>query len=321
MVLSLSAMITSWFQQTSGLDPNLQSRLVRSIALILIVWAVWWVLIRFGIRHIDDAAVRYRTRKAAGYVVTSLAFILIGRVWFQGVTPLTTYLGLLSAGLAVALQSPIVSFAGWLFILWRRPFELGDRIQVGEHAGDVIDLRIFQFTLLEIGNWVDADQTTGRVIQVPNSAVFSQPLANYNKRADFIWNEIPVQITFESDWRLAKKLLNEIIHKRSEKIGVRAREELRRTAGEFWMGTVDVEPHVFTSVDQFGVLLTMRYVCDPRRRRSSAEAIWEDVLTALAQEDSIAFAYPTQRNFDNRLEGKPGTVTTRLAETKADRSA
>ena len=74
----------------------------------------------------------------------------------------------------------------------------------------LIDLRIFQFTLMEIGNWVDADQSTGRIVHVPNGSVFVTPLANYAKGFQYIWNEIPVLVTFESDWRRAKEILEGI---------------------------------------------------------------------------------------------------------------
>ncbi len=85
----------------------------------------------------------------------------------------------ISAGLAIALQGPITNLAGWPFILWRRPLDVGDLIQIGDYAGDVINIRIFQFTLLEIGNWVDADQSIGRIIHIPNGDVFSKSLASY----------------------------------------------------------------------------------------------------------------------------------------------
>ena len=67
--------------------------------------------------------------------------------------------------------------------------------------------RIFMFTLMEIGNWVDADQSTGRVIHIPNGKVFKEVLANYSKGFQYIWNEIPVLVTFESNWKKAKEIL------------------------------------------------------------------------------------------------------------------
>ncbi|NIP82375.1 MAG: mechanosensitive ion channel, partial [Gemmatimonadetes bacterium] len=91
---------------------------------------------------------------------------------------------------------------------------VGDRIQIGAHAGDVIDQRIFQFIVLEIGNWVDADQSTGRIIHIPNGLVFREPLANYTRGMQYIWNEIRVLVTFESNWKRAKQILDEIVQER-----------------------------------------------------------------------------------------------------------
>ena len=80
----------------------------------------------------------------------------------KGIASLTTFLGLASAGVAIAMHDTIANLAGWFFIISRKPFKVGDRIEIGEIAGDVIDIRIFQFSLVEIGNWVDAEQSTGR---------------------------------------------------------------------------------------------------------------------------------------------------------------
>ncbi|MBZ0199912.1 MAG: mechanosensitive ion channel family protein [Ignavibacteriaceae bacterium] len=80
------------------------------------------------------------------------------------------------------------------FILERKPFTVGDRIQTGDVAGDVIDLRIFRFTRMEISNWVDAEQRTGRTIHVPNGKVFTEWQANYSTGFQYIWNEISVLV-------------------------------------------------------------------------------------------------------------------------------
>ncbi|MBE0591511.1 MAG: mechanosensitive ion channel, partial [Gemmatimonadales bacterium] len=233
--------------------------------------------------------------------------LIVGRMWFEGIGPLATYLGLVSAGLAIALKDLVVNLAGWGFILWRRPFEVGDRIQIGEHVGDVIDVRIFQFTLLEVGNWVDADQSTGRLLHIPNGKVLNESLANYTRGFDYIWNELPVLVTFESDWKKAKALLAEIAARHAAHLTDEAERQIREVSRRFMIFYSTLTPTVYTSVADSGVMLTIRYLCAPRKRRSTAEAIWEEVLDAFAREADIDFAYPTYRYYDNRLEGKPGT--------------
>ncbi len=310
-----NATVTTWLHGTAGLNPAIQGQLLRSVLLIAFLWLLWWIAVRFGINRIDETTLRYRTQKSLNYLIFILGFLLIGRIWFVGIESLATFLGLLSAGLAISLKDAIVSVVAWLFILSRRPFEVGDRIQIGQFAGDVIDQRIFQFTLMEIGNWVDADQTTGRIIHIPNSIVFTEPQANYSKGTRYIWNEIPVLLTFESDWQSAKKILQEIVSKRTQQLEESAQQDLRRASSRFMLRHIDFEPRVYTNVKDSGVLLTLRYLCEPRRRRLSAEVIWEDILHAFADHDNIDFAYPTLRYYDNTVEGKEGARAARPGPT------
>jgi small-conductance mechanosensitive channel len=234
--------------------------------------------------------------------------ILIGiQIWFAGLRDLSTFLGLFSAGLAIALKDMVADIAGWAYCLIRRPFEVGDRIQVGHHSGDVIDLRLFRFTLNEIGNWVEADQSTGRVIHIPNNRILTEVIANYNKGFEFIWNEIQILVTFESDWRKAKEILQRIADERSTHLTDAAMTSVKKASQSQMIIYSVLTPKVWTKVDDCGVMLTMRYLCDPRNRRSSEEYIWEDVLTEFDKCEDIDFAYPTIRRYINPEEGKPAT--------------
>jgi small-conductance mechanosensitive channel len=295
-----------WFPNLLELKPDTTSRLLVSVSVLVGVFVIRWLVLALVYRRREDVKVRYRWKKTTQYISASLAIVLIGRVWFEGVQSLATYLGILSAGLAIALKELVANLVGWAFILWRRPFEVGDRIQIGDAAGDVIDLRIFQFTVLEIGNWVNADQSTGRIIHVNNGRIFTDNLANYSKGFQYIWNEVPILVTFESDWRKAKSLLKEIAQRHGEHMSLAAEEKLRKAARKFMIFYNKLTPTVYTSVEDCGVMLTVRYLCDPRKRRSTVEAVWEDVLDAFAANDDIDFAYPTQRFYDNVAEGKPG---------------
>ena len=143
------------------------------------------------------------------YLSVFLIIIIFTKCLVQFFGSVGTFLGLVSAGIAIALKDPLVNMVGWLFILIRQPFKVGDRIQIGSAAGDVIDIRLFQFSINEIGNWVDADQSTGRIIHIPNGIVFTEPQANYTAGFQYIWHEISVLITFESDWKKAKQILKE----------------------------------------------------------------------------------------------------------------
>lgn len=278
-----------------SLSPELIEKLVVSI-LIFILLSGGRLLINVIIkRRVGDVKAAYRWRHAVLYTYTILLVLLIGPIWVRGITSLTTFLGLASAGIAVAMHDTIANLAGWFFIIWRKPFKVGDRIEIGEIAGDVIDIRIFQFSIIEIGNWVDADQSTGRIVHVPNSKVLREPLANSHIGFEYIWHEIPVLITFESDWKKAKDLLIKITSEDIEHLSNGAQDQIRRAARKYLIFYGALTPIVYTTVKDSGVLLTIRYLVDPRQRRSTEQKIWEAVLDAFSGEEFIDLAYPTTR--------------------------
>jgi small-conductance mechanosensitive channel len=292
------------FQEVIPSEDVLARKFLASALVVFIFCLISWMLMLIVLRRITDVKLRYQWKKIIQYTVGLVCFLIVGRIWFAGFKSVSTFLGLVSAGLTIALRDLVVDLAGWVFIIWRRPFEVGDRIQIGDHAGDVIDLRIFKFTLLEIGNWVDADQSTGRIIHVPNGQIFTRVLANYSKGFQYIWNEIPVLITFESHWKEAKGILHKIAVKHAEHLSEAAEKRVKESSQRFMIFYSKLTPVVYTDVKDSGVMLTLRYLTEPRKRRSSAEAIWEDILEAFAERKDIDFAYPTQRFFNHAVEGK-----------------
>ena len=298
--------VTDFFETYLGIAPELCAK----IALTLAAVAVYLLLrIVFGYlvsRRIRDLSKRYIAGKTVSYLLGLFAFVAMVRIWLGGVTGLATYLGLVSAGIAIALQDPVSNLAGWLYIITAKPFVTGDRVQINERAGDVIDISPFQFTLNEIGNWVEADQSTGRVIHVPNNWIFKHSCSNYTQGFNFIWNELPVTVTFESNWRKAKEILARVAEEHSAIKSEHAADEIRKAARKFMIFYEKLTPIVWTSVCDFGVTLTVRYLCEPRHRRSSAQRMWEEILQEFDRCDDIDFAYPTRRIYDNAAEGKPG---------------
>jgi small-conductance mechanosensitive channel len=291
------------------MDPTLGSRVLGTLA-VMAVWLLVMRLIRRVLaRTVDDLTSRFSMGRIASYVVGLIAIMLIARLWIQGVAGLATYLGLLSAGVAIALQDLITNLAGWLFILLRRPFRIGDRIEIGGHAGDVVDIRPFRFRMLEIGaKWVHAEQSTGRILHVPNGWVFKHPVANYAEAFGYIWNEIQVVITFESDWRRAKEALEDIVGENAEELEPQVRKQIAAAAEELHIQFTKVTPVVWTDVLDQGVSLTLRYLCKPRDRRSSTSAMWERILDRFAAMPDVDLAYPTTRFFEHAAEGKTVTL-------------
>jgi len=289
-----------------GVLPVTLEKILWSVAVGVALLLLRRALLFFFTRRLEDAERRYLAIKTVNYLLGFGAIIALLRIWLGGLGGLAASIGIISAGLAIALHAPLTNFAGWVFLTVRRPFTVGDRIQIGDSAGDVVDLRLFAFSLVEIGNWVNADQSTGRILHIPNGKVFQEMVANYTQGFNFIWDEMPVTVTFESDWRRAKDILSEIAERHTAVKSEHAQEEVRRAASRYLIRYEHLTPIVWTSVAGIGVTLTIRYLTEPRRRRSTENDIWEDTLDAFWRADDIDFAYPTLRYYDNANEGKKG---------------
>lgn len=297
--------IQTYLVDTTGLPAETLNKIVLSLAIILVLWILKKIILRIVWRQIKSVKLRYQWKRTLSFIFPFVGLVLVGSVWVQAFRQFGAFLGLFSAGLAIALKDPLTNLAGWFFIVFRNPFIVGDRVQIGEHAGDVIDIRLFQFTILEINNWVEADQSTGRIIHLPNGKVFTEAQVNYSTGFDYIWNEMQVRITFESNWEKAKNILQEIIDRHAENIDKQAEKEIFEASKNFMIHYTHLTPYIYTSVKEFGVQLTIRYLCNPRKRRGSENEIWKDILTQFQHHDDIRFAYPTTRFY---TLGEPGEV-------------
>lgn len=166
---------------------------------ILVIHAVFRVLERTLPRRFGRADARYKVRKFvvfAGYV----AILLFLAILFEDrLGRLSVTLGVVGAGVAVALQDVVASIAGAFSIGFSKLYTVGDRVQIGDTRGDVIDIGLLRTTLMETGNWVSKDLYNGRIVRIPNSVILKVPIFNYSQGFRFIWDEIKVQFTTASD--------------------------------------------------------------------------------------------------------------------------
>jgi small-conductance mechanosensitive channel len=290
----------SWLEQNLGLGPAMQQRLLATFLTVAGLWLLQRIALALMYRGASDPRARYKWRKSITYLALLIGLVAIGRIWIERIEALATFLGFLTAGLAIALKDIVANLAGWGFIVWSRPFDVGDRVQVGSHAGDVIDLHLFQFTLNEIGNWVDADQSTGRIIHVPNGKVLSEPIANYDKGFRYIWNEIPVTISADSNWKKAKQILEGIAGRHSEPLNDDVERELLEASRRYLIAYTKLTPIVYVRVADYGIRLTLRYLIRSRFRRGSESAIWQDVLEEFGREPGLRLAYPKESRATER---------------------
>ncbi len=228
----------------------------------------------------DDSPYLVTIRKLTGYLLNILTVLLIFAVWVQKLGDLTVALGLLAAGLAFALQEIIGSIAGWTTIISGQPFVIGDRIETGGIRGDVVDVSLLRTKLMEIGNWMGGDHNTGRIVTVSNANIFKEPLFNYSRHINYVWDEISVPVTYESDWKKAIGIMTTAASENPayQDLLPKAHEQRRRTRREFAIKITSLEPRVYVRLTDNWIELGLIYPVDTEARRSFRSNVSQRIL-------------------------------------------
>ena len=193
---------------------------------IVLLLAVAKIVDVYLIGRIDNPVSRYNLRRVAKLMLgLVLAFVVVS-ILFQNWYTAAVSLGLASLILGFALQTPITSFIGWIYILARTPYRVGDRIKMGDATGDVIDVSYLDTTLWEFGgDFLSTDHPSGRVIKFPNSKILSTTVYNYTwPLFPYIWNEIKFSIAYESDLEFVAETMQRIAE---EEVGERMMKQVR----------------------------------------------------------------------------------------------
>ncbi len=287
--------IQSIIEKITLLNPMTQNKIISSAIAIFIIWILKLIILKIVWKNTDNIKVRYSWRKVTSYSMIIIMIFVLVKIWFKGFDNLATFFGLLAGGIAITLRDILASIAAWMFIIIKKPINLGDRIEIGKITGDIVDIRLIQFTIMETGNWVDADQSTGRIIHIPNHLILTEHLANYSRGFHYIWNEINILLTFESDWKEAKQLFRALLDDLSDLQPSIARNNVKEASKKYLIYYNKLTPIVYTTVKSDGIQLSLRYLCEPRKRRNSENNIWENILDIVENNENINFAYNTSR--------------------------
>jgi len=177
----------------------------------------------------------------------------------------------------------------------RKPFEIGERVQIGSLKGDVVDIRGFSTVLLELEGWVKDEQSTGRVVYIPNNFIFRQPVYNYTRGFDFIWDEIKIAITFESNYKKAKEICLEYLDDFHNSWAKDLDKKIRYAQNIYAIYYEKLTPTVYVKIVDSGILLSLRYLVEPHRRRYSEDLLYKKILDEFSKAKDITFAYTTYR--------------------------
>lgn len=227
-------------------------------------------------------------------VSTILALIIIGiffiRIWVADTPSLIVSLGVVGAGIGIALQDVIRNFVGGLIVITTRLYEVGDRIEIAGETGDVIDIGVMTTTLFETGGWVGGDQPSGRVTLIPNGKVITQQVHNYTKDHSFIWDELTIPISYDSDWKQAREIILEIIRREAAENTKQAETEIDRLGEKYYFPGKNLEPSVYITPTDNGITFSIRYVTPVMDRRINRNRMYSLILARFQEIPGITIS-------------------------------
>ena len=270
----------------------------KQLALTFLILACTQLLFRVIIyevliHRISSGRMRYSLSKTLTLLHLFVATLFVLRVWLPDSTTLLAAYGFVAAAVAFSIQDLFKNFIGGVVILVRSLYRVGDRIQIEETYGDIIDIGILYTTLLEIRGWVAGDQSTGRIVRIPNGKVITNDVYNYTADHSFIWDEIHIPITHESDWKRAEEIISTIVVQVTNDVSVTAMSDIRHLKSKYFLTNDNIDPHVYMKLTDNWVSLYARYISSVRERRIVQDKIMRQIKEAFDAENTITIASQT----------------------------
>lgn len=265
---------------------GLIQRLARGAMFVALILLLGSILQAFVVSRLEDDVSRYNVARVIRLVeVVVIGFIVLSVIFVNWYTAAVS-LGIVSAILGFALQTPLSSFIGWGYIIIKRPYGVGDRIQIGGATGDVIDVSYLDTTLWEFGGpYLSTDQPSGRLIKFPNANVLSQPVYNYSwPLFPYIWNEIRFQVAYGSDLQWVAETMRGVVE---SELGTRMQQRVdtyRKLLAETAVDELQVSARpvvLFQVSENTWIEPVVRYLVSPRRAATVKSELTAKMLDAL----------------------------------------
>ena len=270
-----------YFSQLTGINTNYLIIIIKSIGIFFVLD----ILAKIGtsiIKHIANSKSKYIYTKKYKLILNILKVLFIFILWEKYISNFLTLISLISAGVTIALRDLIFNFFSGIYIKIKKPFEIEDRIEINNYKGDVININALNFEVLEVTNDNFIGQSTGVITHIPNSTIFQYPLRNYNRAFKYIWNELTIKISLDSDVPKAKSIIYKIVNSNDiiKNIPNKMKKQIKNITSEYRIYYNHYEPIIYTQVIDEHIELTVRYLIHPKKARYVNSNIWNKILEA-----------------------------------------
>lgn len=273
--------ICSTLAKTTTLEEKYIVLLLTSLVVIFI-FRILKVLGKKVIQKITTGRREFVSNQAYQVTLNILEILVFIFLFDDYIKGLMTFISVISAAMTIALRDFILNFFCGIYIKFKKPFKVEDRIQIEDIKGDVMSISVFSFEILEVSTKEDNGQSTGIVIHYPNSIIVSKPVKNINKGFKYIWDEIVVKISLEADLENDKKEIYKIVNSLDtiKSIPKKMKNLINdvNTTNRIYFNKFD--PIIYTKIVDDHVELNVRFLMHPKKARYIESVIWDKIYLA-----------------------------------------
>ena len=270
---------SSIIAEISGINKTYISLIIYTALTIITIYIVTKILIFINTKFNKNEKNLYIINKRIKIIRIILIILGITLIWETQLNNIITFISFIGAAATLALRDIIVNFFAGIYISIYKPFKIEDRIEINNIIGDVVNTNSLNFEILEVSNKENNKQSTGIIIEIPNSKIFTEPVKNYTKAFKYIWNELEVKIKLDADLAKNKKLLYDIVKSNDivKRIPKKMKDQLNEVVGDYRIYYNNLDPIIYTTVTEDYVLLTIRYLSHPKKSRFIESQIWNKI--------------------------------------------
>lgn len=245
------------------------------------------------IKNHNDQQSKYNYNHQITIIGNIIKCIAVFFIWDSHIKSLITIISFISAAITVSLKDVISNYFSGIYIKIKRPFKLEDRIEIGGFRGDVININLISFELLEISVDEFGEQSTGKIIHLPNSMIFTSPMKNYVKEFKYIWHEITIKIPSNGDIKQSKNVIYRIINNNQTVTSIprKMKKQMDNINLSYRIYFSKYDPIIYTKIVDDHIELYLRFLMDPKKIRNVDDDIWLKIIEAYKKGEIMLYKF------------------------------
>lgn len=279
-MLKLIEGLSEYIGKDTGLDKQYINLTILTI-LTFIFFSILKAIIKkiYSELHVSDKKKYFRNRKIK-ISLTIICWIVVVLIWKEQIKGLMTLISFVSAAVTIALREIIFNFFAGIYINAKKILDIEDRIEIKGIKGDVITIHSLGFEMLEIAEGSEYEQSTGKIVHIPNSAIFTEPTKNFTKAFKYIWDEIKINVEIDSDIEDTKNVLYYILESNEvlKEIPKKMENQVDDATVEYRIYYNNLDPIIYTRIEESHIEFSLRYLVHPKKIRIVQNEIYLKVL-------------------------------------------